>query len=106
MKHQDLLDKLNACVAACEHCATACLGEDDVKKMSDCIKTDRDCADICALTARLVARDSKHAKHLAKECIEVCKLCADECGKHEHQHCKDCAEACRACEEACKKFAA
>jgi hypothetical protein len=105
MQHQDLLNKLNACVAACEHCATSCLKEEDVDMMRDCILTDRDCADICALMARLVARDSKHARHMAKECAEVCSICAEECGKHEAQHCKDCAKACRECAEACTSFA-
>lgn len=106
MKHQDLIDKLNACVAACEYCANACLHEDNVGMMADCIITDRDCSDICNLAARWLARDSRHAKHIIKECIELCGICAKECEKHDHDHCKKCAEACRACEEACKKFAA
>ena len=45
-QNQSLLDALNACIAACEHCATACLKEEDVKMMVRCISIDRDCADI------------------------------------------------------------
>ncbi|SMB83554.1 hypothetical protein SAMN00120144_0726 [Hymenobacter roseosalivarius DSM 11622] len=33
-QNQSLLDALNACIAACEHCATACLQEQDVKMMA------------------------------------------------------------------------
>ena len=92
-QNQSLLDALNACIAACEHCATACLQEDDVKMMARCISLDRDCADVCALTARLVARGA-----------EVCKACGDECAQHTHMpHCQACAEACRRCEEACRQ---
>jgi hypothetical protein len=104
-QNQSLLDALYACVAACEHCATACLGEQDVKMMARCISLDRDCADICALTGRFVARDSEHAQHLLRECAEICKACGDECEQHgaHMQHCKECAEACRRCEQACQQ---
>ena len=94
---QSQLDALNACVAACEHCSTACLQEPDVQMMVRCISLTRDCADVCALTARFVARGSEHAAHLLTACAEICRACADECAKHEHRHCQECAEACRRC---------
>jgi hypothetical protein len=94
---QSQLDALNACVAACEHCSTACLEEADVQLMARCIALTRDCADVCALTARLVARGSEHAAHLLKACAEICRACAEECARHEHRHCQECAEACRRC---------
>jgi hypothetical protein len=105
-QNQHLLDALNACVAACENCASACLQEEDVKMMAPCIALDRDCSDICAITARFLARGSEHAQHLLQVCAEICKACGDECGQHHHQHCKDCAEACRRCEEACRQLMA
>ena len=102
-QNQSLLDALNACLSACEHCATASLQEPTVQMLVRCISLDRDCADICALTARLVARGSAHARHLLPECAEVCKACADECGKHiAMPHCQECAAACRRCEQACR----
>lgn len=104
-ENQALLTALNACVAACEHCATACLGEDDVRMMVRCISLDRDCADICALTGRLLARGSQHGQHLLRECAEICRLCAEECARHEAAHCQECATACRRCEEACRQAA-
>ena len=104
LDNQILLDALNRCVAACEHCATACLSEEHVKHMVGCIRLDRDCADICALTARLVARGSVHAKHIMKECVEVCRLCEAECAKHNHTHCQQCAAACKACADACVAY--
>lgn len=101
---QSLLDALNACIAACEQCATACLQEQEVKMMVRCISIDRDCADICAITARFVARGSEHAGHVMRECAEICGICATECEKHgaHLEHCQHCAEACRRCEQACR----
>jgi Domain of Unknown Function (DUF326) len=101
--NQQLLAALQACVAACEYCASACLQEDHVQMMTHCISLDRDCADICALTARFVARGSEHAPHLLRECAEICQQCADECGRHQHEHCQQCADACRRCAEACRQ---
>ncbi|MDQ2770454.1 MAG: four-helix bundle copper-binding protein [Bacteroidota bacterium] len=101
--NQPLLDAINACIAACEHCASACLEEQDVAMMARCISLDRDCADICALTARLMARSSEYGVQLLKECSDVCKACGEECEKHASHmvHCQECAAACRRCQQAC-----
>ena len=102
-QNQSLLLALAVCVAACEQCASACLQEGDVKMMVRCIQLDHDCADICALTARFVARGSEHAGHLLRECAEICRACGDECAQHQMDHCQACAQACRQCEEACRQ---
>lgn len=100
----ELEHKLVKCITACETCATKCLDEDNVAEISDCIKLDRDCADICALTVRLLARKSTYAERVIKFCIESCRDCANECDRHAHQHCKDCARICRECLEACENY--
>lgn len=105
MSHEQntaLLKALSDCAAECNHCFTACLEEENVKMMARCIKLDRDCADICNLTASFLARGSEHAGHLLQECADICNACAEECNKHDHDHCKKCAEACRACATACE----
>ena len=99
--HSALIQKLLNCVQACEHCATACLQEEDIAMMVNCVKLDRDCADICSQAARLLQRDSDMAHQYLVLCEEICRMCADECGKHKHDHCQQCAEACRICAEAC-----
>ncbi|RPD48021.1 four-helix bundle copper-binding protein [Hymenobacter sediminis] len=103
-QNQAVLDALSRCVVACELCADACLHEENVQMMVPCIRLDRDCADICRLTAAFIARGSDHARHVLKECIEICQKCAEECGHHEHDHCQQCAAACRACAEACRQY--
>lgn len=107
--HRQLIMALNDCATECNHCATACLDEQDVKMLSRCIKLDLDCAAICSLTATLLGRGSEHGHHLLKECIEVCNACAEECEKHASmgmEHCRTCAEACRACAQACQSHIA
>lgn len=105
-QYQSCIEACFRCAEACEHCATACLGEADVAKMAECIRLDRDCADICLLAAAYMARDSRHAKALCELCADVCETCGAECAKHSHSHCQECAEACRRCAEECRRMAA
>lgn len=99
--HSELVQILLDCAAACETCAAACLYEEDPAMMARCIETDRDCADICTLGARLLLRDSENANHYLTACVEACRLCAEECKKHNNDHCRQCAEACDRCADAC-----
>ena len=99
--NSQLIQTILECAMACEYCAASCLKEDDVKNMADCIALDRDCADICFLAAQLLQRDSPIARQYLLICEEMCRICAGECSKHEHDHCKQCAQACLACAEAC-----
>ena len=102
-QNSSLLQALKDCSVECNHCYHACFQEEDLKMMAKCIQLDRNCADICDLTASWIASGSDHAKHLLKECADVCQACADECEKHAHmEHCKRCAEVCRRCAEECR----
>jgi hypothetical protein len=103
-QHSDLIKQLLNCAIICEMCKTACLSEKEVTMMKGCIALDIDCADICILTARLLQRNSPVGHHLLTSCEEICRLCAEECKKHNHiQHCKECADACQKCADACKE---
>lgn len=104
-ENKSLIDALNNCATVCNHCITACLEEEDVKMLANCIKLDIDCAEICGIVAGFLARGSAHASHLLPECADICNTCAEECEKHTHmEHCKECAEACRKCAEACDQM--
>lgn len=71
--------------------------------MTRCIRLDRDCAEICKLTASALARNSESARVLLQACADICRECGAECARHSHMdHCRQCAEACKACEEACR----
>lgn len=101
-QNRRLITTLANCAAECSHCATACLEEEDVKKLARCIKLDIDCAEICRLAISFVSRGSEHADHILHECADICAACAEECEKHSKmEHCKRCAEICRECAELC-----
>lgn len=92
---------------ACTACARACLGEKMVADLAACIRTDLDCADICAATGNILTRQTATNTAITRPALEVCRTacaaCADECDQHAgmHGHCRNCAEACRRCEAAC-----
>ncbi len=106
------IDQLIACAETCTECANACLGEEMVADLTDCIRADLDCADVCAATARVLSRHTGESADLNRTmldaCIVACRVCADECAMHAemHEHCRICAETCRACEEACRELLA
>jgi hypothetical protein len=81
--------------------------ESDAASLSACIRTNLDCADICAATARLLARPGKQdadtLRAQLEACMTTCRACAEECDRHAEkmEHCRICAESCRACAEAC-----
>ena len=93
------------CAQACEHCADACLSEKDVKKMAECIRTDRDCASMCWTTAALMGRGSQFVQDVCRVCADICERCAGQGEKHEMDHCQECATACRKCAEECRQTA-
>lgn len=103
-KEKELIKKLAACQAMCNYCFNACLHEEDVKMMKDCIKLDKECGEICGLAISAVASDSSLCKEILQLCAKICRNCAEECGKHHNQHCRDCAQACKECEEACNAY--
>nr|WP_158826986.1 four-helix bundle copper-binding protein [Mucilaginibacter sp. JXJ CY 39] len=108
MSHQQFqtcIDACIACAAGCNHCATSCLQEEDVKMMTLCIQLDLECAAICRAAAEVMTLGSGYSTHLCRICADVCKACADECAKHDMEHCQACAEACRKCAEACEQMA-
>lgn len=103
--YQQLSQTLRECVEACNHCYNACLEEEDIKMMVECIRLDRECADICAFLDREVTIASSFVPELAEVCSKICEACGNECQKHEHDHCQKCAEACFKCAKACRDIA-
>jgi len=102
--YSELVDSLEKCDAACNNCAISSLDEDDRKPMSDCIKLSLECADVCHLALRLLARDSTHAVSTVKLCMTICGECATECEKFEYDQCRLSARACRRSEKQCSIY--
>ncbi|MDH6430425.1 four-helix bundle copper-binding protein [Paenibacillus odorifer] len=109
MAHQnykECIDECLKCMIACNHCYSACLDEDHVGMMKECIRLDRECADICEFAAHAMSMNSKYATEICLACAEACEACGNECQKHDHEHCQQCAEACFACAKVCREMAA
>ena len=104
------IDAAFECAQCCTACADACLAEDEVDQLRRCIRTDRDCADVCDVTGRLLSRQTEPAfgvlRAQVEACLTACRACAEECAQHApmHEHCRVCAECCRRCEEACTRL--
>lgn len=97
------------CAQACVACADACLGEERVAELTQCIRVNLDCADLCHATGAMASRRTGSNEALLKRtlevCAEACRLCAEECERHaeRHEHCRVCADTCRHCERLCRE---
>lgn len=104
------IDALIACAEACTACADACLSEGMVAELAKCIRTNMDCADICATTARVLSRHTGYDANISRTqleaCATACLSCASECSTHAdvYEHCRICADACSQCEIACREL--
>jgi hypothetical protein len=101
------IDACRACLVSCTSCADACIGGYDPKAMAECIRTDLDCADICAATIAVLTRQTNTNAAVQRAQLQAmvaaCKACGDTCMSHadKHEHCKLCGQTCRECEQAC-----
>lgn len=103
------VEECYACAQACASCADACLGEQMVQQLTQCIRLDLDCADVCIATGSVATRRTGSNEQVIRQmlmaCETACRLCAEECEGHagHHEHCRICAESCRRCEKACQE---
>lgn len=100
------IEACNRCAVYCDRCAVSCLQEENVQAMSECIRQDMHCAQLCRLAVTFMAQDSEYARDICSLCAKACRRCAEECGKHEFDHCQQCAEACYRCADECEHMAA
>src|SRR5688572_29417877 len=82
----ECLRECHDCATACTICADACLAEDMVKELTRCIRLNLDCADVCAGTGRVLARQTEPDIGLLRAqlqaCLEACQVCGAECAEH------------------------
>jgi hypothetical protein len=85
---------------------TPALARTMVAELTKCIRTNLDCADICATTGAVLSRHTCYDANITRTILEACRVacgsCATECERHAgmHEH-RLCGEACRRCEAAC-----
>lgn len=105
-EYREIISSLYQCAIDCIHCENACLEESSVKGLVKCIRLDRDCADACLFTAKLLAGETEFSDEITTICGKICDACAEECEKHAShmEHCKVCAESCRKCAKDCRSL--
>lgn len=103
--NQTLVNAIQECEAVCEHMThhLKMMGENYSTRTTQAILL-RDCADICGLTAKYVARDSYFAVDTASMCAQICEACGDECSKFPDNMSQNCAQVCYNCAKHCNDF--
>ncbi len=102
----------NLCAEATNACADACLGDPAVAELVICIRTNLDCADMCATAGEILDRFRGNHPELVRSvleaCATVCDVCASECRAYADRYpsCARAAEACEACAAACRAMLA
>ncbi len=100
---EDCFDTAQTCIA----CADACLGEEMVRDLVQCIRLSLDCADLCSAAGHIATRRSGSnptvIAAVLRACAEACARCAEACQLHASrmEHCRICAARCGQCEDAC-----
>ena len=104
----EAIEAAYACAQTCTSCADACVAEDMVTQLRQCIRLNLDCADVCAATAAVASRrtgsNEEVIRMMLEACVTACRVCGEECGRHasKHEHCRICAEACQQCGTRCR----
>lgn len=64
-----------------------------------------DCAEFCALSAKLTARHSDLAPAACEACAKACDMCGAECAKFaDMPEMKACVESCKKCAASCREM--
>ena len=95
------------CMLTCEmtahHCAEAVMA--GKKEHAKAMKLTGDCAEFCALSAKMTASHSELAPAACEACAKACDMCAAECLKFaDMPEMKTCAESCKKCAASCREM--
>ncbi|WP_039235796.1 four-helix bundle copper-binding protein [Bacillus thermotolerans] len=103
--YEETVEAVQHCEATCESVEFFVMQMKDIRCRGEQLRLLRDCADICALTAKCMARCSGFAKTLALVCAEVCEVCGHHCLHHSDDVSQRCAQICLHCARECQAFA-
>lgn len=95
------------CHAFCERTAAHCLQMEGEHASREHQTALRDCAQICALSADFMIRESPIHAHTCAACAVACERCAGECERMAHGDAmmNFCSEVCRRCAASCRHMA-
>ena len=103
---------MQKCIAACRDCTDQCetcfvhctnLVASGKKEHLPTLKSCIDCGDLCAIAAKIMARNGALVGPSCDGCAKGCDACATACEKYpDDEHMKACAKACRDCAKVCR----
>lgn len=105
MSHHTLVDTVQNCEAVCEYTEYYVTQMAGASQRVEQQRLLRDCADICTLTAKYLARCSVFSKHIAALCAQICEVCGCHCLQHPDEQSQLCGQVCLHCAQECKAFA-
>ncbi|MDT3424623.1 putative Fe-S center protein [Paenibacillus forsythiae] len=104
IQYQDCIESCLKCMNACNVSYVSSLKEYDLAELRQCIRMDRECADICAFAIEAMARQSPFVADICRLCAEICEATARESGRYKQTYCQDCIRACLECADACRQI--
>lgn len=99
------IEECAKCAKECETCSAHCTamlaaGKKDHERS---LRLTRDCADLCAVSAQIMARNGPLMHTSCMACGKACEVCAADCEKFkDSEQMQKCAKACRDCAKACQ----
>lgn len=106
MHHTNLTNTVQDCEVMCEHMISHLLmHSQDLHLRHRQLQLLRDCADICTVTAKYLARHSSYSKSIAGLCASICEACGNECARFTDKESQKCAHICLHCAMECRAFA-
>jgi hypothetical protein len=103
--HERVLPVLQNCEAVCEYSINTILQREDPSTRREQLKLLNDCADICTLTVKYIARNSRYAKSLALLCAQICEDCGNHCLQHPDSLSQLCGQLCLKCAQELRVYA-
>lgn len=104
MSSHHLLSMIQHCEGTCEHMISMLINQGETHSRKKQIQLLRDCADICTLMAKYLARNTHLAKSLAQYCAYVCELCGNTCLQFPDHESQQCGQICLNCAQECRAF--
>jgi|UPI00064DB47B hypothetical protein len=100
-----LLKTIQHCEETCEGMVSMLVNKVDRSHSREKqIQLLRDCADICTLMAKYLARNSQLSKSLAQYCAYVCEVCGNTCLQFPDHESQQCGQICLNCAQECKSY--
>src|SRR5438874_11413309 len=78
-----------SCAQTCTSCADACLAEQMVRDLTQCIRLNLDCADICSTTRRIPTRRTASDEELNQRPLDLCPTASRLRAHDRHRHARE-----------------